>query len=252
MTKLTAKNVCLDYPIFGTSSRSLKKTFVKITTGGTLSTDSNTVVIRAVQNLSFELNHGDRLGLIGHNGAGKSTLLRVLAGIYAPTSGEVITEGSVGALLDISLGMQSEATGYENIYIRGLILGLKKSQIDAVIPSVEAFADMGSFLSMPVKTYSAGMRVRLAFAISTSINNDILLVDESIGAGDASFKEKAKKRVVDFIDRAHIMVLASHDDEFIKEFCNKALWLEHGVAKAYGDSHTVLQQYQDSIAAEKQ
>ncbi|MBX9704780.1 MAG: ABC transporter ATP-binding protein [Gammaproteobacteria bacterium] len=251
MAELIAKNLCLDYPIFGTSSRSLKKTFLKITTGGTLSTDSSTVVVRAVKNITFHLQHGDRLALVGHNGAGKSTLLRVLAGIYTPTSGELAVSGSVGSLLDISLGMQAEATGYENIYIRGLILGLKKPEIEAIIPSIEEFTDMGDFLHMPVKTYSAGMRVRLAFAISTAINTEILLIDESIGAGDASFKDKAKKRIVDFIDRAHIMVLASHDDDFVKEFCNKALWLEHGEAKSYGDTKTVLEEYQASVAAEK-
>lgn len=247
MTELIVKNLHLDYPIFGTSSRSLKKTFLKITTGGTLSTDSHTLVVKAVQDVSFHLKYGDRLGLVGHNGAGKSTLLRTLAGIYAPTSGEVIANGSVSALLDISLGMQSEGTGYENIYIRGLILGLKKPQIDAIIPDIEEFTDMGDFLNMPVKTYSAGMRVRLAFAISTAIETQILLLDEAIGAGDASFKDKAKKRIEQFIDRSHIMVLASHDNDFMAEFCNKALWLEHGKVKGYGDAKAILQEYQASI-----
>lgn len=247
MAEIILENLSLDYPVFGLNTRSFKQSLLKISTGGLIASDANTVVIEALKSLSVHLQSGDKLALIGHNGAGKSTLLRVLAGIYLPSAGELTIKGSVAALLDISLGMQSEATGYENIYIRGLLMGLSRKEIAQLIPDIEAFTDLGKFLSIPIKTYSSGMRVRLAFAISTAIESEILLLDEAVGAGDASFADKAQQRIENLIRRSHIMVLASHDNELIKRFCNKGLWLEHGSVKAYGDIDTVVSAYENSF-----
>lgn len=247
MAELIAKDLCLDYPIFGMSGRSLKKSLLKITTGGRVASSAQTVVVQALKNISFHLKNGDKLALIGHNGAGKSTLLRVLAGIYAPNAGQLTVQGSVATLLDISLGMQPEASGYENIYIRGLLMGLSRAETDKLIPDIEEFTDLGQFLSMPIKTYSTGMRVRLAFALSTATDPEILLLDEAIGAGDAGFIEKAQKRLKKFIHRAQIMVLASHDNDFVTEFCNKAIWLEHGTVKGYGDTAEIVEAYMASL-----
>lgn len=251
MAELIAENICLEYPIFGMTGRSLKKSLLRVTTGGLVSTSAQTLVVQALNNVSFHLKDSDKLALIGHNGAGKSTLLRVLAGIYAPNAGQVLTKGSVATLLDISLGMQPEATGYENIYIRGLLMGLTREESDKLIPDIEEFTQLGEFLSMPIKTYSTGMRVRLAFALSTATAPEILLLDEAIGAGDASFIEKAQIRLKKFINRAQIMVLASHDNNFVKEFCNKALWLEHGTIKGYGNTTEILTAYTKSLNSEK-
>jgi ABC-type polysaccharide/polyol phosphate transport system ATPase subunit len=201
--------------------------------------------VDALTQISLHLQSGDRLGLIGHNGAGKSTLLRILAGIYEPSVGKVNINGSIGAMLDITLGMDPEATGYENIRIRGMILGLSKSEIEQIIPDIEEFTEMGSFLSMPVKTYSSGMTVRLAFAISTAIAPDILLMDEAIGAGDAHFMEKAQKRLENFVHQSEILVLASHSNAAIRQFCNKALWLEHGRVHMFDDVETVVSAYEN-------
>jgi len=203
-----------------------------------------------LQHISLQLNTGDKVGLIGHNGAGKSTLLRLMAGIYEPTKGQVRFEGTVGTLLDLTLGMDTEATGYENIKIRGVILGLTNQQIADVIPDIEAFTEMGDFLSMPAKTYSSGMLLRLAFAISTTIAPNILLIDEAVGAGDAHFMDKAERRLASFVHRSDILVIASHDNNFIRQFCNKVLWLEHGTVKAFGPTEKIIKEYEQMVKEE--
>lgn len=244
MAEMILNNVSLSYPIYGTSTRSLKNQAIRVATGGILkSNDDKAFVIEALKNVSFHLKPGDRLGLVGHNGAGKSTLLKVLLGVYEPTVGEVSISGRIGALLDMGMGMDPEATGYENIKIKALLLGFRDKEIQDCIPEIEAFTEMASFLSMPVKTYSAGMMVRLAFAISTMIVPDILLLDEAIGAGDAHFMHKAEKRMLSLIQQAKIMVFASHSRGALEQFCNKALWLEHGEVKMLSDVKSVLDAY---------
>ena len=250
MTYLNLENVSLSYPVFGTKSRSLKHSILKVTTGGKLQSGDGTVVVDALQAISLQLNPGDKVGLIGHNGAGKSTLLRVMAGIYEPTRGKLQFEGSVGTLLDLTLGMDMEATGYENIKIRGVILGLSNKQIAAVTPDIETFTEMGDFLSMPAKTYSTGMLLRLAFAISTTIAPNILLIDEAVGAGDAHFIEKAQRRLASFVHQSDILVIASHENAFIRQFCNKVLWLEHGTVKAFGPTEHVIKAYEHAVQEE--
>lgn len=243
MAHIKLDNVSLSYPIFGAQSRSFKRNLIKMTIGGNLNVHDHSILIDALSNISFTLNGGDRLALIGHNGSGKTTLLRILAGVYAPTHGQLTTHGSISSLLNTALGMDHEATGYENIKIRSMLLGLPKNSLPALITDVEEFSELGTFLNMPVRTYSAGMMVRLAFALSTLIVPDILLIDEAIGAGDAHFMQKAQARMEKLIQKSEILVLASHSPETVKNFCNKVLWLEHGQIKAMGDIETVTEQY---------
>lgn len=226
---ITAKDVGVQFPIFNSSHRSLKKSLLNITTGGRVAQDSKKhVVVRALENINIELHPGDRIGLVGHNGSGKTTLLRVLSGVYAPTEGVLKTNGTIATLLDISLGMDGEATGYENIRIRGLLMGLSPTEIDKQVDAIAEFTGLGEYLNMPMRTYSSGMIVRLGFSVSTSILADIVLMDEWLSVGDSEFQEKASKRLNDMVDRASILVLASHSMELIKRTCNKIYYMEHG------------------------
>lgn len=184
--------------------------------------------VHALKNINLTINSGERVGLIGHNGAGKSTLLKTIAGLYPISSGKRAVQGKLRALFELSLGFESEATGRENILYRGLLLGQKPKEISKLQDEIIEFADLGIFIDYPIKTYSAGMLVRLAFAISTIVPGEILLLDEVIGAGDAAFMQKAKKRIMELIDHAEIMILASHDFNSLKTLCNRVLVLNHG------------------------
>jgi lipopolysaccharide transport system ATP-binding protein len=186
------------------------------------------VVVRALNSLSFEFSEGDRVGIIGHNGSGKSTLLRVLAGAYEPVSGSIKVVGRIASMLSISLGMDMEATGYENIYLRGAVMALNPQQIDSLVDEICDFSGLGEYIDMPMRTYSTGMAMRLAFAISTSVAADIILMDEWLSAGDASFSEKAQGRLARLLDQAKILVLATHDEGLIRSTCNRILQLDHG------------------------
>ena len=229
MAYISIQNLGVEFAIFGSSSRSLKNTLVAQATGGRVMSGARDIVnVRAIDDLSLEIADGDRIGLVGHNGSGKTTLLRVLAGIYRPNSGMVRLEGSVGTLLDPTAGMDPEATGLENIFLRGYLLGLSRSQIEAQLDDIAGFTELGDFLSLPMKTYSAGMAARLAFAISTAMHHDILLIDEGIGAGDASFQEKAFSRIEGLFDRTPIVILASHSEGLIDRFCNRRVTMERG------------------------
>jgi ABC-type polysaccharide/polyol phosphate transport system ATPase subunit len=226
---ISIENLTVEFAIFGARSRSLKNTVLAQATGGRVMADARDIVrVRAIDDLSLEIRDGDRIGLVGHNGSGKTTLLRVLAGIYKPTAGRIRIAGRVGTLLDPMAGMDPEATGIENIYLRGYLLGMRRREIDAVLDDVADFTDLGDFLQLPMKTYSAGMAARLAFAISTALQHDILLIDEGIGAGDAAFQEKAQQRIEGLFARSSIVLLASHSDALIKQFCNRTVQMEHG------------------------
>lgn len=227
---VSASNLVVDFPIFGmTGNRSFKKSLINIATGGTLARDaSNRVSVRALDDLTFELKNGDRVGLIGHNGSGKSTLLQVLAGIYEPTGGQIQVNGKVTSMLGITLGMDGESTGLDNIYMRGRFMGLTKSQIDDLVDDIVEFAGIGEFLHLPMRTYSSGMSMRLAFAVATSVDADIILMDEWLSVGDTSFMSKAKQRLTHMVDNARLVVIASHDHSLIEDQCNIVLHLEHG------------------------
>jgi len=244
MASIHARNVSIIFPLYGGGSRSLKKTLANLGSGGRISEDaSHRVIVHALRDVSFSVQHGDRIGLIGPNGAGKSTLLRVLAGIYEPTGGSVRCDGQVVPLFNPSLGMEPEATGHQNIRLRGLLLGLRPQEIEAKRTEIGAFTELGNYLDMPVRTYSSGMALRLAFAISTCFVPEILLLDEWIGAGDAHFVEKAERRMQEVVAQSSIVVIASHSNDLIRRFCNKALYIEAGRVKAEGSVDDVLAAY---------
>jgi ABC-type polysaccharide/polyol phosphate transport system ATPase subunit len=227
--EIRADSLCIEFPIYDANARSLRNTLMSLGTGGAIRSNARQhVMVTALEDVSFSLRDGDRLGIIGHNGAGKTTLLRALAGIYEPTRGSILRRGSVAPLFDITLGMDPDATGHENIAIRGLFLGMSRSEIQAQVDDIVSFSELGPYIHMPIRTYSTGMRVRLAFAIATAVRPDILLLDEMIGAGDARFIERAERRLREFLNRAQILVLASHSEAIIRKMCNKALLLHHG------------------------
>lgn len=252
MSQIETNRICLDYPIVGMGSRSLKNRILGAATGGLVSGGDGIPVVNALREVSFQVHEGDRLGLIGHNGAGKSTLLKVLAGIYRPTRGDLLTTGRVVSTLSLSLGMEPEATGLENIITRGLLLGMKKKEIEKKLNDIAAFTELGEYLDMPVRIYSSGMTTRLAFATVTAMNADILLMDEVIGTGDAAFMDKAETRLRDFMSRSKILVLASHSEAMIRKFCDKALLLEHGKMLGIGSVDEVFALYNERIAVARQ
>ncbi len=244
MAAINFTQVSVDFPIYNASSKSLTRRFLTVTTGGQVNAaQQGHVMVRALEDISFRLQDGDRLGLIGHNGAGKSTLLRLLSGIYRPTQGQITVTGSVGSLIDISIGIDHEATGRENIYLRGCLLGMSKQEINQRIDAIIAFADLGDFVDMPLRTYSSGMHLRLAFAVSTAINTDILLMDEWLSVGDENFKHKAEARLSEVFQNSHILVLASHSQQQIMKHCNRVIWLEHGRMRMDGSPEEVCGHY---------
>lgn len=251
MSRIDLQNVSIEFPIYNANSRSLKKRFIRLATGGTVVKDANhRVMVRALNDLSLTFEHGDRIGVIGHNGAGKSTLLKLLAGIYEPTAGRLRVQGKVTPLLDLMTGVESEYTGYENIFLRGTLLGLSKDEITQQIEEIAQFTGLGDYLYMPTRTYSAGMMVRLAFAISVSVNPEILLIDEIFGAGDSDFMEKAQQKMIGLLNQSSIVIMANHSESLVKEFCNKCLLLESGQVKYYGQVDEALKLYHIPVANE--
>ncbi len=240
MASIQLKDVSLAYPVYGASARRLTNTILSAAVGGRLLKDNGIVEVEALKNVNLTLKTGDRVGLIGHNGAGKTSLLKILAQIYEPTKGIANISSQANCLFDIMMGMDFELTGYENILLRGLILGLSKKECRKIMPDIEAFAELGEFMKMPIKTYSSGMLVRLAFGIITSIPSEILLIDEVVNVGDANFMGKAKARIVNLIHRSDIMVLSTHDLRLIREFCNKVVLLEKGKVKFYSDIDEII------------
>jgi ABC-2 type transport system ATP-binding protein len=236
------KDACVDFPIFDAKSRSLKKTVMGLV-GGNIASQSKVPIIEALRDINVHLEHGARVALVGHNGAGKTTLLRLLAGIYEPTRGIAEIRGRVAPIFDLGVGMDPEITGLENIIIRGLFLGMTRQQMKERIDDIAEFTELGDFLRMPLRTYSTGMRVRLALGVVTSIDPEILLLDEGIGAVDAAFLEKSKRRLSDLVDRSGLLVFASHSDEFLRELCDTAIWMEHGRVREHGPLEDILRAY---------
>ena len=229
MIGVEVNELVIDFPVLGGGHRSFRTSLMHQATGGRIATAAQRApAVRALNGLSFSLRPGDRLGLVGHNGAGKSTLLRALAGIYAPTSGRVRVHGSLTSLLDISLGMDENATGYENILMRGVMMGVSVRAMRALADEIADFSGLGDFLQLPIRTYSSGMRLRLGFAASTSIAADIVLLDEWMTVGDGAFQTKASARLQALVDRGHILVLASHDLNLVRSLCNCGLELANG------------------------
>jgi lipopolysaccharide transport system ATP-binding protein len=208
--------------------------------------------VKALQNVSLSIQEGQRVGIIGHNGAGKSTLLRLLAGIYPPTGGQRLVEGRISSLFDITLGFESEASGWENIGYRSYLQGETPHTIKDKIQPIADFSELGDFLKLPVRYYSAGMSVRLAFSIATAIEPEILLVDEVLSVGDLAFQDKARRRMYDMMSKAKIIVMVSHDLASIEKFCNRVVWMEHGAVRQIGPAQAVIGAYTEAVQGTSQ
>lgn len=244
MAYVHLSHVSVDIPIYNSQGRSFKKKILGLATGGKVGfTESGKTIVRSLDNINLEVHSTERIGIIGHNGAGKSTLLRVLGRVYKPTHGTATIEGNVGSLIGISLGIDGEATGLENIYIRSALLGLDRKVVEKELPDLIEFSGLGDFINMPVRTYSTGMHMRLAFAVSTMIAPDILLMDEWLSVGDEDFKKKAEKRLNNLIDRANILFLATHSRKLVERCCTKVVWLEHGKVKMVGEPKELCNLY---------
>ncbi|MFP7365145.1 ABC transporter ATP-binding protein [Corynebacterium callunae] len=250
MVSIDTYNACVDFPIFDAKSRSMKKAFLGAAGGAIGRNQDNVVVVEALKDINLHLREGDRIGLVGHNGAGKSTLLRLLSGIYEPTRGSAHIRGRVAPVFDLGIGMDPEISGYENIVIRGLFLGQTRKQMKAKMEEIADFTELGEYLSMPLRTYSTGMRIRLALGVVTSIEPEILLLDEGIGAVDAAFMAKARDRLQALVERSGILVFASHSNDFLAQLCNTALWVDHGQIREAGLVPDVVEAYEGKGAGD--
>jgi len=244
MSLIRLENVSVEFPIYNASNRSLKNRVLNIATGGSVERrDDGLVIIRGLENISITLRDHDRIGLIGHNGSGKTTLLRVLSGIYTPTQGRAIIQGKCVSLININLGIDPEATGRENIRLRSAMMGIAPKELAQNIEKIEEFSGLGDFLDVPFRTYSSGMQMRLAFATSTAIRPEILIMDEWLSTGDEDFKERANQRMKELVDSTHILVLASHSKPLLEKNCNRIIWMEHGKIKMDGSPKEILPAY---------
>ena len=243
MASIKLKNVSLAYPLLGSRVRR-KLTAGTIESAGELVKDSESRSrsIHALRNITLSLSDGDRLGLVGRNGSGKSTLLRIMAEIYEPSEGRVEVQGKVASLFQVGLGINPESTGYRNIELLGLMAGYTEKEIEDLKPKIAEFSELGDYLHLPVRTYSNGMAMRLKFTCSTSFSPEILLLDEWLGAGDPSFSDRARARMRSVVDKAGILVLATHRHKLIRKECNKVLWLHQGNVQAYGSPMDVFEQ----------
>lgn len=231
--KLSA--VTVDLPVLSVQARSLRKTVMHLSTGGRLlKNGQDKVYVRALDQVSFELEDGDRLGVMGHNGSGKSTLLRAMAGIYRPSGGHIEVNGGMAAILDPQTGLNPDASGRENIGLLGRYMGRTRREIEAASEEIIAFAGLGAFVDMPVKTYSMGMVARLAFSVGSAWKPEIVLMDEWIAVADESFKAAALDRLTSVVSAARCVVVASHDLVLLRRICSKLLVLEHGRVRSFG------------------
>jgi lipopolysaccharide transport system ATP-binding protein len=233
LAKISVSDLSLYLPLLGANTQSIKRYLKDVAIGGVFarrSTGATEPILVALSNVNLSLAPGDRLGLVGSNGSGKTTLLRCLAGVYKPDRGMVEVEGRVASLLDLSLGIDPSATGIENIRLRGLVAGLAPGEIKRREVEIGEFSGLGPFLAMPMRSYSSGMQARLAFATATSVEADILLMDEWIAVGDAEFRVQAHQRLTSMVEKSKIMVLATHDRTLLGSLCNKVMRMDHGSA----------------------
>jgi ABC-type polysaccharide/polyol phosphate transport system ATPase subunit len=247
MSKIHVENLAIKFRIYKDRSPSLKEYFANLLKNNKKHAYSD---FWAINNLSFEINAGERIGVLGRNGAGKSTLLKALCRIYEAYEGSISITGRIAPLLEIGAGFHPEYTGRENIYLNGSILGYSNRELKRIEPEVIAFSELEEFIDMPVKYYSTGMYMRLAFSLATSMHPDILVLDEIFSGGDASFVVKAKIRMLELIDKANIMIMVSHDHALIQSLCNRVIWIDHGRLIADGDPEEVISRYLKGVADE--
>lgn len=244
MTSIQLKNVSVEFPIYNTPSRSLKNRVLNFATGGKIERKSDRlVIVSGLDDISLTFRDGERIGLIGHNGSGKTTLLRVLSGIYIPTHGEAVINGTCISLINISLGIDPDASGYENIRLRAAMMGMSPQEIAEKIDEIAEFSDLGDFLDVPFRTYSSGMQLRLAFATSTAVRPEILIMDEWLSTGDENFKERANQRMEELVGSTKILILASHSRELLTTNCSRVIWLDRGKVRMDGEPEEVLSAY---------
>ena len=250
---LNLDSVKVDYPIYDSNATLMQRRLLNLVSLGRAHRKlGNIHVVQALKDITIDFLPGSAVGLIGRNGAGKSTMLKLLAGVLEPSLGTISRRGSITALLTINSGMEIELDGYENIRRLGLLRGFTVAEIEAMTPDVVAFAQLGDFISLPIRTYSSGMRMRLAFGIATLGTPDILLIDEVFGAGDQSFLARAHERISGLLERSKIIVLSTHSTELIREFCTSCLYLEQGEIRAHGETGEVLELYEkDSRRAQR-
>lgn len=246
MRLIQLDDVSVDYPVFEASARSMKMAALGKLTGGKVVSKFASVNVRALDHVSLDIFEDQRIGLIGHNGAGKTTLLRLLAGVLHPSSGDYLVRGRVVPMIEGALGLHSEFTGYENIELPLRLMGATETEIVAARREIEDFTQLGPYMSMPIRTYSAGMRVRLAFAICTAVKPDVLVLDEWLGASDAAFIERATKRLNGMLEAAKVIVVASHSMDLLIGVCNRVLWLERGRIVMDGLPSDVIAAYQNA------
>lgn len=245
---VSLNQVKVDYPIYDSNAQVFQRRILKLVSFGRFHGKLGSIhVVHALKEISFELGAGSSVGLIGRNGAGKSTLLKLMAGVLEPTSGKISRRGDITALLTINSGMENEFDGYQNIRRVGLLRGFTAREMDDMTPEIVDFAQIGDFISLPIRTYSAGMRMRLAFAIATVGTPDILLIDEVFGAGDRGFLTNARKRIGALLERSRSIVLSSHSVGLIREFCTSCIYLERGEIRAHGDTEDVLKLYEKDV-----
>lgn len=248
MASIDLVDASVEIPIYNSRGRSLKNQLVRHVGGRVDANERDIVTIHALQNINLSLRPGDRLALLGHNGAGKSTLLRVFSGSYEPSAGRAEITGTVSSLIDIEMGMDPELTGADNIILRGVFIGLTMKEARDRIAEIAEFSELGPYLHLPLRTYSSGMRMRLAFAISTTKFPDILLLDELISFGDAAFESRSRDRLERMMDNASILALASHSRPVQKTYCNRAILLSEGRIVAEGSVDHVWDYYMDTLA----
>jgi len=248
MHEIVLKNVSFEYPVYGTGPKLFTNKLMSLASAGIINSNDKYKVIKSLDAIDLDLKPGDRLGIVGGNGAGKTTLLKIIAGIYTPTSGTRYVKGRITTLITTGFGFDEEAVGYQNIILGGLALGFNRREMIEKFDDIEKFTELGNFLDMPIKTYSAGMKVRLAFAIATSLEPEILIIDEGIGAGDAEFYEKAQGRIKNFFGKASILIMASHADNLLSQFCNRGLYMSQGRVLYSGCMESTLEQRYKQIS----
>lgn len=246
-TVISIKDLTLDFPVRNVRGLKGLLTGAKQAVGTKVVSRNNRHFINVFDSLNLEVEAGQCIGILGHNGAGKSTLLKLVAGIYPPTAGTCEVSGRISTLFTNAVGMHPDLSGYDNIFRGALAIGLSKSQVEEKIEDIKEFCELGDFIHMPLRTYSQGMKTRISFAIATTLNPDILLVDEILGAGDARFLKKARQRISDTIKTANAVLLASHSLGTLQRLCNRGLWIHHGAIRMDGPIRTVTRAYRRSM-----